>query len=265
MEPGAPARFLVSADFTRRPFRLMGAGLERLTWNLRLAGGLRTIPRGPEEPGLVRAKLSDGSAGLVVVPVQSGTLGLMNLSLRGDRHLGKSPLFVPLLMELMAELLEGGEGENARYAVSGRAFSLALPGRAVGEATSEFSRKSGRGKWNAIDDEGAEAQGVRLVGDEAGAFLVWSPAGRPGNYRVMREDEVMDVFAVGLPPEESNLDRLDAEIVRKRMVRGRNVRIEGSTAAGDTADPEREFWPILAALSILLLGIELTVLKAFRS
>jgi hypothetical protein len=256
LERSAAPRQMAWADPGRRPFRIFGAGLDRFTRDLVLSGGLRTSPRGGDEEGLVLAKLSDGSAALVVVPAQSGRLALLNLPLSGANHAGKSALFVPLVQELALDLVEGPERGGARSALSGRAFSLPLP--------AARARETPLGSWTVLGADGSPAAGAKLLEERDGPMLVWSPAGAPGAYRVMNGTRMEEAFAVGLPPEESDLGAIDARVLEERIARGRSVRVEGG-GGSEEAPADRELWPILAAAALAAFLLELAVLKGFRA
>jgi hypothetical protein len=119
LERADTERFIVWADPARRPFRAFGAGLERVTRDLVLAGGLASAARPGEEEGTLLARLSDSSAGLAVLPVQAGRLALLNLPLGGRNHLGTSPLVVPLVQELALDLVDRPERSSPRAGTCG--------------------------------------------------------------------------------------------------------------------------------------------------
>ncbi len=246
----AEPRHVVWADPGRRPFRIFGAGLARFTQDLVVTAGLRSASRGQDESGVVLARLSDGSAGLIVLPVVSGRLALLNLPLGGADSVAKSALFVPLLQELAADLLEGPE-RALRTGVSGRAVYLPL-------------RSTGPGEWRVIDEVGAPVEGPKVADDRGSFSLSWSPATRTGGFRILQGDRVVDAFAVGLPPEESDPAPLDAEVLRERIAQGRDVQVGGP----DAAAPSRgrgETWAWFVGAAFLALVLELLVLRAFRT
>jgi len=257
LDRAAASRFIVWADPSRRPFKVFGAGFDRFTRDLVLAGGLRTSPRGRDEEESVRARLSDGSAAVVLVPAQLGRLALLNLPLTGPQHAGRSALLVPLVQEIALDLLEGPTRGGARAAIAGRAFSLPLPpGR---------TRDAALSTWRIVNEEGKPADGPRLVEDKGGPVVLWSPAERPGSYRVMNGDRVEEAFTVGLPPEESDLARIDPKVLEDRIARGRGVRVTGAESARPDQRKDRELWPWFLGAALAAFFLELGVLKAFRT
>jgi hypothetical protein len=253
----ASSRFLVWADVARPPFKVFGAGLDRFTRELVLTGGLGTAPRGRDEEEVVRARYSDGTAALVVVPAQLGKLALLNLPLAGPQHAGRSALLVPLLQELVLDLLEGTASGASRSGIAGHAFSLPLP--------SSRTSKTPLSDWRIIGENGAPAEGPRLVEDKGGPVVLWSPADRPGDYRVMNQDRVEEAFTIGLPPEESDLARIDPKVLEERIARGRSVRVTGAESQDPREKKDRELWPILVAGAIAAFLMELAVLRMFRT
>jgi hypothetical protein len=253
----AASRFIVWADPSRRPFRIFGAGFDRFTRDLVLAGGLRTSPRGRDEEESVRARLSDTSAAFVLVPAQLGRLALLNLPLSGPQHAGRSALLVPLIQEIALDLLEGPTRGGGRSAIAGRAYSLPLP--------AHRTRDAALSTWRIVNDEGKPADGPRLVEDKGGPVVLWSPAERPGSYRVMNGDRVEEAFTVGLPPEESDLARIDPKVLEERIARGRPVRVTGAESANPDPRKDRELWPWFVGTALLCFFLELAVLKAFRT
>lgn len=254
MERHAPPRFMVWADTSQRPFRIFGPGLERFTRELVLHGGLRSASRGSvEEEGRVLAKLSDGSAALVLVPVHAGRMALLNLPIRD--HLGKSALMVPLIQEIAVDLIEGPERAGARSATAGRALSLPLPGG----GTQNFS-------WSVLDEEGKTVVGPRVLEDTGGSFLIWSPADRIGAFLVKRAGgEIDEAFTVGLAPDESDLHAIDPRVLEERIARGRSVAVQGSSEALAEHGRTKETWPWFAAAAMACLLVEMAVLKIFRT
>jgi hypothetical protein len=253
-ERNAAPRFMVWADIGRRPFKVFGPGLDRFTRELVLAGGLRSAPRGADEEGRVLARLSDGSAAVVTVPAHATRLTALNLPLSGPNHLAKSALVVPLLQEIAADLIEGPERARARSGLCGRAFSLPLTGVGTLE-----------GAWAVIDEKGEAVPSARITEDRGGVLLVWSPADRLGAYRIKRGDELREAFVIGLPPEESDLNPIDARVLGERIARGRPVRVLGAAEASKPPGGGQETWPWFAGLALLCLFLELGVLKIFRT
>ena len=256
LERNTAARFIVWADLARRPFKIFGAGLGRFTRELLLEGGLRSAPRGEDEEGHVLARLSDQSAGLVVVPAGLGRLTLLNLPLSGQQHLGKSALVVPLLQEIALDLMEGPERSRPREGICGRAFSLPLSTDGI-----EVPQEA----WKVLDASGVEPEGPRIVQDEGGPMLLWNPADRPGAYRVTRREDIVEAFSIGVPPEESNLHSLDARVLKDRIARDRHVEVHAAGEVVSRSARDEETWPLFAGIALLCLFLELVVLKLLRT
>ncbi|MCZ7644415.1 MAG: BatA domain-containing protein [Planctomycetota bacterium] len=264
------ARFLVFADPERRPFRVFGDAVTRFTATLKLGGGLASRPRDGAglELDAVRARYNDESAALIVTQVAAGRFGLLNMALGGDeRRFAAHPIFVPLIQELCAELLDSDSQHNKE---AGRC------GQTVHVPVGRWTRGRARGAQDtqAWTLRGPDGQPVPLTGgdfpslkdDAAGAALFWASAGRPGPYALDLDGEPAVRFTL-VPPfdEEGDLSVLGKDVLEQRLAQDRTVSVVEAEIEEDSSRQDREHSDafFLAALGCLFL--ELLFLKAFRT
>ena len=107
------------------PFDVFGDQLTPLVKDLRFSGGLTSHAIDGALQDDILATLSDRSALLVTTSSDAGTLAVLNADL-GQSNLASSPLFVPLLSELVQRQLLGGR-RAAHDVVSGEPATLDLP------------------------------------------------------------------------------------------------------------------------------------------
>jgi hypothetical protein len=81
----------------------------------------------------------------------------------------------------------------------------------------------------------------------------------------MNQDRVEEAFTIGLPPEESDLARIDPKVLEERIARGRSVRVTGAESQDPREKKDRELWPILVAGALAAFLMELAVLRMFRT
>ncbi|MGD0094288.1 MAG: hypothetical protein ABSE73_30640, partial [Planctomycetota bacterium] len=268
-------RFLVSVNVERRPFKVFGDALSRLTQSLRLSGGLAsaTVAAPAAESDPVLARYSDGSAALLLTRVAAGKLCLLNMAVGGEgRHLAAHPTFVPLLQELCLELLGGDAELGAQMVTAGCSFSLMIPHWLAREGSPSPPREGvGGGDWRLARAGGgllpadtSDAPVFRT--DTSGTTLYWSAAGEPGVYLVQHGGQTVSAFSVQPPTqEESDLTALDSAVLTGRLAGDRTLNVLGRAESERLADQGRERFDyfFLAALGLLL--TELVLLKVFRT
>ncbi len=245
--PGAQPRrdlFLTTVRHDQPPFATFG---ESPAWSdgLRFAGGLssRRVDEGLADD--VLAGFSDRSACLVVTSCGDGVLAVLNADL-GTSNLPTSPVFVPLMGELMNRLLSQRRVGDALP--NGEPAAIYLPTVAGTVAGLEVS------------GPGNTAAQLR---EESGRVL-WSHTGTetPGVYRVTRRGEVVFAVASALPAEESDLRPLDSSVLPERLGSGRAVSFHAVSGGDEYRD---SLWSVLAVACIVCLLGELLALKAFRT
>ncbi|WP_439624539.1 BatA domain-containing protein [Gemmata sp.] len=236
--------FLTSVRHDQPPFAAFG---ESPAWadGLRFAGGLssRRLDQGLADD--VLAGYSDRSACLVVTTCGDGVLAVLNADL-GASNLPASPVFVPLMGELIGRLL--GQKGGADALPCGEPAAVYLPGAA--------------GTAAGLNASGPDTSGGQLR-EESGGIL-WSHTGAeaPGVYRVTRQGEVVFAVASALAAEESDLRPLDASVLPERLGTGRAVSFHSVSGGDDDRDTP---WSALAVACVLCLFGELLALKAYRT
>ncbi|MEW4453406.1 BatA and WFA domain-containing protein [Bremerella sp. JC817] len=248
---------LVSLENPKPPLASFGDSLTALAEPLRFSGGL-SIEAGTATGALsddrIRATLNDGTPAIVVARSGSGgTLAILNADLAAS-NMWKTGALVPLMDELVQELLESddnsgaflcGEPIVARIETSAAADSLAIATSDSGENSAHRTETAGK-----------------LV-DEGGAVVwQWSSPDRPGVYRIEEDGDTLFAAAVALPPEESDLETLSAEVVKDRLAAGYTVRFQ---ATGGTANPDQNLWQWFVVGVVLCMFGELAALMAYRT
>src|SRR5207244_1415894 len=139
------------------------------------------------------AGYSDQSACLMVTACGAGALAVLNADLAGS-NLPASPMFVPLIGELMNQLLDPRRSQDE--VACGEPMTVALPALAGPAAKLAVL---GPEKENAAAD---------FVEETAG--LLWRSRAMPGPgvFRITRDKQVVFALAAAIPPEESDLRTL---------------------------------------------------------
>ncbi|MEO6437026.1 MAG: BatA and WFA domain-containing protein [Tepidisphaeraceae bacterium] len=235
--------FLTEVRKDEPPFREFGEQLPQVLGAMRFSGGLTSRRL---ETGLIDdvfATYSDRSACLVVTTCGAGTLAVLNADL-AQSSLNGSPVFVPLVGELVGRLLSARGGQETF--ASGEPMTAYLPTEAGAIAGLTLPAKN----------SGA------LV--EEGGFVLWRwpEAGAPGGYEVTRGNETVFAIASSIPAIESNLQTTDASLFTTRLAGGRTLQFQ---AAADEREQNDDAWSwILVACCVCTIG-ELALLKAFRT
>ncbi len=219
-------------------FRLFsGTDLSGL-WDAAIYTRTENIPEPANATVLLRYE--DGLPALVRKPVGAGTLLVWNMPVTvRDNRAGFSPLFLPLLAEVL---------RNSR---SGDAEAAAL------EAGLDYPSH--------VLPRGAAASEMRLCKAGGEELPTWSPPQRaglsatvqaedcamPGCYEWYRGDTLLKRFAVPFPTIESPLRRVPAEVLPQAPA-AESLQAEGPRGA-------RELWPwcLAAALACFLLELAL--------
>ena len=214
---------------------------------VRLTAGLatRAAPAGLADS--VLATYSDRSACLAVGSSGAGQFAVWNVDLQAS-NLPTSPLFVPLVQELVGRLL-APRADKAESA-SGEPTAVYLPAEAGDDAGLQVS-----------GPQTGSAAGT--LADEAGAVLwrLGADAG-PGVYRVKRDGLTVFALARALPAEESDLRSLGADVFQQRLAGGRDVRFRQLSSPGDTRD-DAWLWLLVGCIGCML--CEWVVLRTFRT
>jgi len=241
--------FLTEVRKDQSPFQIFGDDLPALTETLRFSGGLDSRKAEGALTEDVLAQYSDRSAFLAVAASEVGGLVVMNADLVHS-NLPLSPLYVPLLGELVQRLL--GQGKRGAEIASGEAFALALPAEVPTAAELTLAgQEPGQTVAGELADEGAA---VLWKGDAAGP---------PGVYRVLNKGETVFAVATTIPASESDLSALPAKVFEERLAGGRDVRFRSTTQIG--AEERDTLWSWLAVACVACLCSEAAALRFFKT
>ncbi len=240
--------FLTDIQRTQPPFSIFGENLTSLVSPLRFSGGLET--RGIEGAlaDEVWATFNDQSAFLVGTSSEAGNLVVLNAAL-GRSNLVGSPLFVPLLGEVVQRLLTRDRQHHDLQ--SGEPVAVFLPAEAGGVGELELAGPT------------AEAQVGELLGEPGGVMWRTTAAGRPGVYKVRRDGETVFASAITIPAVESDLRSMPAEVLQERLAGGRDIRFR--SVVNFTGDEQDVLWTYLAIACIGCLMGEIVALRLFRT
>ncbi len=173
------------------PFGVFGDSLTSMIGRLRFAGGLssRRLDTGVDAD--VLAAYNDGSAGIVLCASDAGVLAVLNADL-GASNLPRTSAFVPMLAELVGQMLDRGRATEAAYC--GEPLVVHLPRR--GRRGGRPAKCAGRER---PATETAPGRYGELVDEAVGAVWRWSSPGPPGVYRVQRDGTPVFALAVNIP------------------------------------------------------------------
>jgi hypothetical protein len=239
--------FLVDVRKDRAPFAVFGESLTALTNDLRFSTELVSRRRDNALLDEIAAGYSDQSACLMVTSCGAGSLAVLNADLAGS-SLPASPMFVPLIGELMNQLLDPRRSQDE--VACGEPMTVALPALA------------GPAAKLAVVGPDSEGGAAEFVEETAGLLWRSRTMAGPGVFRVTRDKQVIFALASAIPSEESDLRTLDPAVLQGRLAGGRSVRFRAVSADAETRD---DWWTWLAfACAACLLG-ELVALKLYRT
>lgn len=256
--------FFASVRRESPPFSVFGDSLTSIISRLRFAGGLtsRRLDSGLETD--VLAAYNDGSAGIVLCSSDAGALAVVNADLAAS-NLPKTSAFVPLLAELVEQMLDRHHGADS--ALCGEPLVAHLPAE-TGAATALRVRGP--------NDTGPDSNVGRYgeLADEAvGVAWRWTAPGPPGVYRVEHDGAPAPVFsmAVNIPAEESQLESLfdesspnalSPDVLASRLAANRTVVYHGIIDEGQQRD---DFWKWFAVACVVCILGEVSALLIFRT
>lgn len=228
------------------PWTIFGDQLATAVKPLRFSGGLssRRVPDTLDDD--VLATFGDRSAFLAMASADAGTLVVLNADL-GESNLHQSPIYVPLLGELVQRLLLA-RGRRSSATVCGEPFVAELPLSAGTAAGLKIV-----GPSTVADDLGKLAQ------ESAGVRWTSNAAGPPGVYRVERNGNAVFAMAAAISAEESDLQSLPESVFTDRLAKGRDVRYRSATIG---EQKERDtIWTWLGVACVLCVVGEVVVLR----
>lgn len=242
------------------PFSIFDEGVLSTIAALRFTAALgsRRSERGVSDE--VLATYDDGSAMLVATSCGQGELAILNVDLAESRF-PSSPLFVPLIHELVARLT------SARRQIdrtgSGEPLMLHLPAEPESAGQLRVTR------WHS-DSPAPATDGMSAGGHEFGELIEdsnsilwrWDAAGVPGIYCVRHRDNVVFALATALPGEESDLDPAPPAQLESQASAGRRAHYR---AAADQQPRDDDQWSWLAVACVLCMLGELGILRIFKT
>jgi hypothetical protein len=249
-----PRRNLAIAEARKdqSPFALFGDQLPSYLEELRFSGGLATNPQPGSIAEEVLSRFDDQSAFLVAAESDASTFAVINADL-GQSNLPSSPMFVPMLGELVQRRLSG-RASHVEAVLSGEPFSIALPPDIEGAAGLAISGPQSAASEN---DRG------ELVGDAQGVLWHSESAGGPGSYEVRRDGKTLFAAPILLAAEESDLRTIGADVFKERLSGGRNV--EFHSALGDQTQEQDNLWIWLVIGCVGCVLLEIATLAWFRT
>ena len=242
--------FLADVKGRQPPFSVFGDDSAAMVAPLRFDGGLTSHHVDGALLDDICATYNDQSACLVMTPCGLGSLAVLNAEL-ATSNLRSSPVFVPLVGELVSQLL--GRARSQETTFSGEPIAALLPPSAVPMAGLE------------IESPAALTVDPASLGElhEESVGVMWqsAAAGPPGVYSVVRGRESVYALASTIPPDEADLMPLSADLMTTRLAGGRDVKYR---SALQDEDPRDDRWSILAVLCVICLCVEFAGLKYFR-
>ena len=259
--------FLTSMRRETPAFAVFGDGLTSTIGRLRFAGGLssRRLETGVDAD--VLAGYNDGSAAVVLCSSDAGALAVINADLAAS-NLAKTPAFVPLLSELVEQLLDRRRASDST--VCGEQLLAPLPSEAGAAAGLRIRgpENGGNGKGDspifAETKIGTVPSGGygELVDEAAGAVWHWANPGPPGVYRVERDGKTVFAIAANIPAEESQLEVLPPDVLTGRLAAGHAAAYHGAV---DQSQQHDDFWKWFAVACVVCILGELSALLIFRT
>ena len=247
-----PRRNLLVADARKEqpPFALFGDQLPSFLEDLRISGGLATHPQPGSIAEEILSTFDDQTAFLVAADSSASTFAVINADL-GQSNLPSSPMFVPLLGELVQRRLSGPP-HRSETLLCGEPFSVLLPPEMETPAGLTISGPK----------EGAGESG-ELVQDSQGTVWKSESAGAPGSYEVRHDGRMVFAAPVVLPAEESDLRTIGADVFKDRLSGGRNI--EFRSALNDRQQEQDTLWIWLSIACVGCLLLEIATLAWFRT
>ncbi len=233
------------------PFEVFGDALDSAFSGVRIGGGLGTEQTEQSLKDRILARLSDQSALLVITDAGDGKFAVLNADL-DQSNLAVQPPFVPLLGELIGNLLAPSSAENE--ADCGQALVRLMPPQVqledqlIVRPDGDWPESSeGYGGWEA---------------SPTGVLWQWPRPDHVGSYKVQRGNETMLAVAVTTPASESDLTTLDRGVIDDTTSGARPI---GFRDAREAADEKDYWWNWLLVACVLGLVCEVVTLRIFRT
>lgn len=180
-------------------------------------------------------------------------------------NLPKKPIFLPLIHESIYYL--AGSSESRRNILVGEPFRRLLR---PDEYAARFSlRRRSPGLREGARDRGGEGEVVSLAGTPRGGNFVlrYEDTNRAGIYELERQEgEAVEYFCVNVPAEESDVQRVEVEVIRRALpgFTFTYARDEsGLGLAGERSVDQRELWKVLLWSVLILVCLESVLAHRF--
>jgi hypothetical protein len=251
--------FLTSIRRDSPAFSVFGDSLNAMTGRLRFAGGLdsRRVDTGVDTD--VLAGYNDGSAAVVLCSSGAGSLAVINADLAAS-NLPKTSAFVPLLAELIEQMLDRGRAGDT--ITCGEPLVAHLPNEAGAAAALKIRGPDDAGNDSRSQQSPSENAGRygELADEAAGVVWHWTAPGPAGVYRVERSGTPVFAVAANAPAEESQLESLSPTVLNR--IAGRATAFHGAI---DEAHERDDLWKWCAVVCVVCILGELSALLFFRT
>jgi hypothetical protein len=248
-------------------FDVFGDSLTAIIGRLRFAGGLgsRRLDSGVDAD--VLAGYNDGTAAIVLCSSGAGELAVINADLAAS-NLPKTSAFVPLLAELVEQMLDRRRGSDS--IVCGESLTANLPAEAGMAAGLRICGPDSGGHTKGDSPIFAETKSGtvpaggcgELVDEAAGVVWHWPTPGPAGVYRVERDGTAVFALAANISAEESQLESLEAKVLLERKAKGLAAAYHGAIDEGQQRD---DFWKWCAVACVVCILGEISALLFFRT
>ncbi|MFO0914518.1 MAG: BatA and WFA domain-containing protein [Pirellulales bacterium] len=245
--------YLTSVVTKDSPLEVLGDRALSALRPVRFGGGLAT--RATEE-GLqdqVLGELSDSSAWGYLTSCDAGQVAVINADLE-DSNWCTQPTFVPVLGHVLNQLATGRVPST--WSACGEPMVQLLAAGLPNDARFQVQPADDR---SPVADE----YGTWEWSDSLGGWAwVWNRPVGAGVYRAEHQQVPVAMVATSAPAVESDLQSLEAEVMRNRLAGTRAV---GVSEANQAEDPEDWIWSWMIVGCVLGLSAEILALGWFRS
>ncbi len=203
----------------------------------------------------VLAVFADGSAGLSISPAGRGLAVFANFPIAPETsNAVRSPLFLPMLHELMRALRRTGE------------TAINTPGNDwTVDVLTEENGDSDQNLYTLHGPNG-ETPRVEVLARGRVVRLAVGAVPNPGNYLVKLDQTPVDYAVVNVHPDETDTRQMNVvDLVEDQAEGGAAVAVLDAEGEITRAGKARPLWPILAALTGILIAAEMLVLALWRS
>lgn len=211
-------------------------------------------PVQPDRREEILAEFPGDNAALALSPAGRGAAVFANFPIApAATNTPGSPLFPPLLHELLRALRRGGAPVNN---TPGKRWSIDLVDVPTSAADDHAAyRVIGPGEASLTPHVVARGRATRLA---------LPPAARPGHYHVTLNGTPVGIGVVNVNPDESDTRSMDLAAVLRGPDPPRDVSVISDSARLAGAGQPTSLWPDFAAVGALLLAAEMALLGLWR-